>query len=70
MIQRQNITIVRPARATEALRVPCGSWWLEAPREGFTRVAQRHEPRMRARGVSSYSAQPEGAPVGRRGIGI
>jgi hypothetical protein len=32
-----------------------GSWWLAAPREGFTDTCRTHEERMRERGVRYYA---------------
>lgn len=32
-----------------------GSWWLGAPRDGFTHTCRTHEPRMMARGVRYYA---------------
>jgi len=65
------IDIRRPKPAVEPLRVPCGSWWLDAQAEGFTALVEsKHQQRMRARGVHSFSDNPQGAPKGRKGIGI
>ncbi len=65
------IEIRRPKPAVEALRVPCGSWWLDAKADGFTKLVEaEHQQRMRARGISSFSDNPQGPPQGRKGIGI
>lgn len=62
-----SITIRHRERTDDEARCP-EAWWTTAPREGFTRLAQQHEPRIRARGIGYYGEVPQ-ASMGRRGMG-